>query len=220
MTDRRRVLGDKLRQLGYNASLANGDGVDIAQNGWTHYLAREEAESLAGSMLPHPVNLHDYASRGGLNLWYDFVSGMEGYIVYFGDHRFGQIVECRFGPVVWSSEPQWTFKVDFGNGQARWIRDFRRAENSDSGKWHCQRGDSVKISELLAAVQKVADDHYDGHWSLFSFTTGFKAAFGTPMYDFGEVVWNIEASSTVEDALRKLLEQNSSLWRLDNKNER
>lgn len=33
---------------------------------------------------------------------------------------------------------------------------------------------------------KIAKDKYDGHFTIFSFTTGYKAAFGTPNLDTGE----------------------------------
>lgn len=58
--------------LGYNASLCNADCFDIRQDGLIHYLSLNEAKSLVGATLPHPVPLLNYADRNGLNYWYDF----------------------------------------------------------------------------------------------------------------------------------------------------
>ena len=38
-------------------------------------------------------------------------------------------------------------------------------------------------AQLLALMDLEAHKHYDGHYTIFSFTTGYKAAFGTPDLD-------------------------------------
>lgn len=38
----------------------------------------------------------------------------------------------------------------------------------------------TKLSELIAAVERIANARYDGHYTIFSFTTEYKGCFGTP----------------------------------------
>lgn len=64
-------LRDKLRALGYDAKIVNGECFDIDQDGRTHYLSRTEAEALAKAGAG--INLMDYAERRGLNFWYSFI---------------------------------------------------------------------------------------------------------------------------------------------------
>lgn len=61
-------LRDRLRALGYDARLVNGDCFDIHQDGRVHYLSREEAETLNRGGL----DLAKYSERRGLNYWYSF----------------------------------------------------------------------------------------------------------------------------------------------------
>ncbi len=65
-------IRDALVKVGYDARCVNGECYDIHQGGRVHYLSAEEGESLAESLLPHPVDLMDYATNMGLNLWYRF----------------------------------------------------------------------------------------------------------------------------------------------------
>lgn len=65
-------LRDKLRALGYDARIANGDCFDIHQYGWFHYLSRSEAEALANAGAG--LILTEYSERRGLNRWYTFPS--------------------------------------------------------------------------------------------------------------------------------------------------
>lgn len=46
--------------------------------------------------------------------------------------------------------------------------------------------DSLGTDKLLESMSLYARRKYDGHFTLFSFTTGYKAAFNTPDMDSGE----------------------------------
>lgn len=63
-------LRHKLRALGYEAKLVNGDSFDIPQGGYTHYLSHAEAEALADAGAG--IDLMAQSERRGLNRWYDF----------------------------------------------------------------------------------------------------------------------------------------------------
>lgn len=63
---------NKLRNLGYDARIANFCCYDIHINGWIHYLSFEEASNLIHCNLPHPVDLMLYSELQGLNRWYTF----------------------------------------------------------------------------------------------------------------------------------------------------
>lgn len=39
----------------------------------------------------------------------------------------------------------------------------------------------IKLSALIAAVETIAKEKFDGHYSLFSFTTNHKGCYGTPV---------------------------------------
>lgn len=69
-------LRDKLRELGYAASIANDSCFDIRQDGRIHYLSRDEAEMLAQAGAG--INLMDHGERRGLNYWYDFARAEQG----------------------------------------------------------------------------------------------------------------------------------------------
>jgi len=69
----RKILRDRLRSLGYDARLVNGDCFDIYQGCGIHYLSHDEASALAALPVEvHPVKLIDYGKKNGLNYWYDF----------------------------------------------------------------------------------------------------------------------------------------------------
>lgn len=63
-------LRDRLRGLGYDARLVNGDCFDVHQGGRIHYLSKDEAQALADKGAG--LNLTDHAERRGLNYWYLF----------------------------------------------------------------------------------------------------------------------------------------------------
>lgn len=72
-------LRDKLRLLGYDARIVNGDCFDIHQGGAIHYLSRSEAEALAETGAG--IDLMAHSERQGLNRWYIFprtTTGREG----------------------------------------------------------------------------------------------------------------------------------------------
>lgn len=71
-------LRDRLRSLGYDARLVNGDCFDIHQNGCIHYLSKSEAEALAEvTTEQHPLTIAKYIDPAfhGLNRWHVFPSG-------------------------------------------------------------------------------------------------------------------------------------------------
>lgn len=63
-------LRNRLRSLGYDARLVNGDCFDIHQSGAVHYLSRYEAEALANAGTG--IDLLAHSERRGLNRWYSF----------------------------------------------------------------------------------------------------------------------------------------------------
>lgn len=40
-----------------------------------------------------------------------------------------------------------------------------------------------KILELLKRIEKIADEHHDGHFTIMKFTTNWRVCFGTPFND-------------------------------------
>ncbi len=60
-----------------------------------------------------------------------------------------------------------------------------------------------RLGALVQAVEEIAKDRFDGHYSLFSFTTNYKGCFGTP-HD-----WNVMREALdrlpVHDTLEELL---------------
>lgn len=68
-------LRDRLRMLGYDARLVNGDCFDIHQDRAIHYLSKKEATTLAEvDTEQHPLTLMKYVDPAchGLNRWYKF----------------------------------------------------------------------------------------------------------------------------------------------------
>lgn len=63
-------LRNRLRSLGYDARIVNGDCFDIHQSGVAHYLSRHEAEALANAGTG--IDLLAHSERRGLNRWYSF----------------------------------------------------------------------------------------------------------------------------------------------------
>lgn len=64
------------------------------------------------------------------------------------------------------------------------------------------------IAFLLQEVVKIANKHYDGHFAIFSFTTHFKAGFGTPDLDSGagrEQIRKRPGFPTLQSALADLI---------------
>lgn len=37
-----------------------------------------------------------------------------------------------------------------------------------------------KILEMLKRIEKIADEHHDGHFTIMKFTTNWRVSFGTP----------------------------------------
>ena len=63
---------------------------------------------------------------------------------------------------------------------------------------------SFEVDRLLKLMALHARKKHDGHFSVFSFTTGYKAAFGTPDMDSGGgrvQLLKIKSHSRIKDAL-------------------
>ena len=61
----------------------------------------------------------------------------------------------------------------------------------------------------MKAVETLADLYHDGHYTIFKFTTHYKAMWGTPNLDTGEgrdQVLHLPACATLDEALSYLLE--------------
>jgi hypothetical protein len=64
--------------------------------------------------------------------------------------------------------------------------------------------DNNDLKTLVNLVILIARVDYDGHFTLLSFTTGFKCAFGTPNLDTGEArsqVRRLRIHKKLENAL-------------------
>lgn len=67
---------------------------------------------------------------------------------------------------------------------------------------------SNQTSDLLEVVKKIARKHFGGHFTIFNFTTHYKAMFGTPNLDSGagrQEVLNLKPASSLEEALINLI---------------
>lgn len=58
------------------------------------------------------------------------------------------------------------------------------------------------LGVLLKIVDRKAKTLHDGHWTLLSFTTHYKAKFGTPNLD---QIAELKGYSTLEEALLALI---------------
>lgn len=68
--------------------------------------------------------------------------------------------------------------------------------------------DQNKTSDLLGVIEKIAEKYFNGHFTILSFTTGFKAMFGTPNLDSGtgrQEVLTLKPASSLEEALINLI---------------
>lgn len=66
-----------------------------------------------------------------------------------------------------------------------------------------------------------ADKNYDGHYSLFRFTTGYKASFGTPDLDSGAgraAIKSLPNFPTANDAMAWALTENVNFYNEEVKN--
>ncbi|MEA3459438.1 MAG: hypothetical protein U9R11_01985 [Chloroflexota bacterium] len=75
--------------------------------------------------------------------------------------------------------------------------------------------EQLDIGTLLKVVIREADEHYDGHFTLLAFTTGFKCAFGTPDLDSGqggEQVRKLPNHEKLQEALVDLILNKPSFY--------
>jgi hypothetical protein len=75
-------------------------------------------------------------------------------------------------------------------------------------KEHRQALRAFEVDRLLKMFTIEAKKHHDGHYTIFSFTTGFKAAFGTPDLDSSlgrEEVDSLPTFRTLKEALIEAL---------------
>lgn len=74
-------------------------------------------------------------------------------------------------------------------------------------------GKNGDVAELVRQVEQVAREQHGGHLTIMSFTTHWKAAYGTPDLDSGKGRWEVEslpAYPTLEAALAGLLTDGAS----------
>jgi hypothetical protein len=72
------------------------------------------------------------------------------------------------------------------------------------------------VAELMREVMLIAEAEYDGHFSIFGFTTNYKGCFGTislHSHDDGyaEVMY-LPAFNTIEDLLQWLIDEKFSVY--------
>jgi hypothetical protein len=73
--------------------------------------------------------------------------------------------------------------------------------------------DGMNFEQVINLATYWAKMKYDGHFTLLSFTTGFKFMFGTPDLDSGEgreEVQNLKSYGTPEEAVYAALEGDMS----------
>lgn len=46
--------------------------------------------------------------------------------------------------------------------------------------------DEKTLVEAIQGIETIAREKYDGHYTIMSFTTGYKVVFGTPSVDYPE----------------------------------
>ena len=67
----------------------------------------------------------------------------------------------------------------------------------------------MNTGELIKEVEKIAKEKYDGHYTIFSFTTSYKGFFQTPPLDyFGEDYERLRETkgySTLDDLLQSMI---------------
>jgi len=71
------------------------------------------------------------------------------------------------------------------------------------------------IQTLIEKAELLAKEKTDGHLSILKFTTGYKVFLGTPNLDIGEnreKISKMKSFTTLEDALKHLLENNISIY--------
>jgi hypothetical protein len=75
---------------------------------------------------------------------------------------------------------------------------------------------SFEVDRLLKLMALHARKHHDGHFTVFSFTTGYKAAFGTPDLDIagaGRVqLQKIEPQKKLKDSLVQALSDEKDFY--------
>lgn len=70
-----------------------------------------------------------------------------------------------------------------------------------------KRNLEIDFNDCLNRIIKIANEKYDGHFTLMSFTTHFKACFGT--INGREHIKSLKPHKTIDDAVFYLLEQDS-----------
>ena len=78
----------------------------------------------------------------------------------------------------------------------------------------------IRGNRLLATLESVilhAREFHDGHFYLFSFTTGYKGGFGTPDLDTGGgrgAIWSLDGFKSIEELLDHMLTPSCGCIRL------
>lgn len=74
-----------------------------------------------------------------------------------------------------------------------------------------------KIS-YLDLFKEIANDQFDGHYTIMKFTTNYRVAFGTLHandYDeLREVIQGMAEGKTLEEACKKCVEEDTSLYNI------
>lgn len=73
------------------------------------------------------------------------------------------------------------------------------------------------LDTLMLELEKIAKTEADGHITILKFTTGWKAAFGTPNIDIGEErgkIAKLKSHPTYESAIKDLIENRINLYNL------
>ena len=75
------------------------------------------------------------------------------------------------------------------------------------------------MDKLIEKVEKIAKERFDGHYSIFSFTTNYKGCFGT--IEYGEDYMLMEDHDTLESLLEAMIANPDEydLSRFDDKSE-
>lgn len=72
---------------------------------------------------------------------------------------------------------------------------------------------SNNIEALFEAIDDMAKREWDGHWTIFSFTTGFKGAFATPLEGHERAsLWALPSFTRLEDLLAWMIAEKVSFY--------
>lgn len=61
----------------------------------------------------------------------------------------------------------------------------------------------IDLQEAIKGIEEYANKHYDGHYTIMKFTTGYKVVFGTPEFTRRQYlyIWNLPIYKNIVAAI-------------------